>query len=65
MKVWAVNHKNQIKGSCRILQHLAHSQPKEFIKMMKDPSVREDFLVSEKEAVNVVSCLSESYHLRM
>lgn len=45
-EVWAVSHKKEIKGSCRILQHLLHEQPREFLDMLRNPTKRAAFLAT-------------------
>lgn len=48
-EVWAVNHKKQIKGSCRILQHLLHASPKAFTDMMKSTVHKKAFMATMKK----------------
>lgn len=42
--VWTTKHKGQIRGSCRVLQHLLHSPPRSFQKLMSLPTNKTQFL---------------------
>lgn len=48
-QAWAVSHKKQIKGSCRILQHLLHVSPKNFLDLLKSPTNKEAFKATMKK----------------
>ncbi|GMH39972.1 hypothetical protein BSKO_07876 [Bryopsis sp. KO-2023] len=48
-EVWAVNHKKQIKGSCRILQHLLHASPKKFTDLTRSSIHQKSFMATMRK----------------
>lgn len=43
--VWTTKHKGQIRGSCRVLQHLLHAPSPSFQKLLATPANKTLFLV--------------------
>lgn len=42
-EIWTTKHKGQIRGSCRVLQHLLHTSPKSFRQLMRDSTSQTAF----------------------
>lgn len=43
-EIWATKHKGQISGSCRVLQHLLHTSPASFRRLMVIPTNHKAFV---------------------
>ncbi|CAD7695588.1 unnamed protein product [Ostreobium quekettii] len=47
--VWTTKHRGQIRGSCRVLQHLLHAEPASFRNLLSSPANRDRFMKMVKK----------------